>query len=189
MRGSAEPSAPLLLDLSGAPLLDLLVRETRAVPDVAEYWDEQAAAFDDAPDHGLGDLVTRSALASLLALLMPAAPARIADVGCGTGSLAVLLAEAGYQVSGLDLAPGDGRPGASKAAQPAVTLSPTSPRRLERHAEVDRSCPASRSRVEGPRRARRPRDGAGAHACGERRVFAIRRKTSSAEERPGKLVQ
>jgi SAM-dependent methyltransferase len=38
--------------------------------------------------------------------VLPAAPARIADVGCGTGSLAVLLGEAGYRVSGIDLAPG-----------------------------------------------------------------------------------
>jgi hypothetical protein len=44
-------------------LLDVLVRENCAVPDVAKYWDEQAAAFDDAPDHGLRDPVTRSAWA------------------------------------------------------------------------------------------------------------------------------
>jgi hypothetical protein len=30
-------------------LLDVLVRENRALPDVAKYWDEQAAAFDVRP--------------------------------------------------------------------------------------------------------------------------------------------
>jgi SAM-dependent methyltransferase len=35
---------------------------------------------------------------------MPPAPARIADLGCGTGSLAILLADAGHIVSGIDVA-------------------------------------------------------------------------------------
>nr|WP_281363387.1 class I SAM-dependent methyltransferase [Nocardioides perillae] len=33
---------------------------------------------------------------------LPAPPARVADLGCGTGTLSVLLAEAGHVVSGLD---------------------------------------------------------------------------------------
>jgi SAM-dependent methyltransferase len=95
-------------------------RENGAVSDIANYWNEQAAGFDDAPDHGLRDSATRSAWASLLIPLMPAAPARIADVGCGTGSLAVLLAEAGYRVSGLDLAPAMVKRAQAKAAQAGV---------------------------------------------------------------------
>jgi SAM-dependent methyltransferase len=73
--------------------------------EVGEYWDEQAASFDDAPDHGLRDPAIRAAWRELLLPVMPPLPARIADLGCGTGSLAVLLAGAGYRVSGLDLAP------------------------------------------------------------------------------------
>jgi len=76
------------------------------VSDVARYWDEQASSFDDAPDHGLRDAAIRSAWASLLTPLMPPAPARIADLGCGTGSLAILLAEAGHVVNGVDVAAG-----------------------------------------------------------------------------------
>jgi SAM-dependent methyltransferase len=72
--------------------------------DVVKYWNEQAATFDDEADHGLRDPTIRSAWASLLVPLMPPAPARIADLGCGTGTLAVLLAEAGYEVSGIDFA-------------------------------------------------------------------------------------
>jgi GrpB-like predicted nucleotidyltransferase (UPF0157 family)/protein-L-isoaspartate O-methyltransferase len=76
------------------------------ISEIARYWDEQAPSFDDAPDHGLRDPAVRSAWGSLLIPLLPPAPARIADIGCGTGSLSVLLAEAGYRVSGIDLAPG-----------------------------------------------------------------------------------
>lgn len=69
------------------------------------YWDSQAPNFDDEPDHGLRDPSVRSAWTSLLAGALPPAPAQVADVGCGTGSLSVLLAEHGYQVRGLDLSP------------------------------------------------------------------------------------
>jgi SAM-dependent methyltransferase len=68
------------------------------------YWNAQAASFDDSPDHGLRDPSVRSAWRSLLLGVLPAAPARIADIGCGTGSLAILLGEAGYRVSGIDVA-------------------------------------------------------------------------------------
>jgi ubiquinone/menaquinone biosynthesis C-methylase UbiE len=45
----------------------------------------------------------RGAWRSLLLANLPAVPARIADLGCGSGSLTVLLAEEGYAVDGLDL--------------------------------------------------------------------------------------
>jgi hypothetical protein len=41
-------------------------RKNGAVSDSANYWNEQAAGFDDAPDHGLRDPQTRRAWASLL---------------------------------------------------------------------------------------------------------------------------
>jgi SAM-dependent methyltransferase len=75
------------------------------VSDVAEFWDGQAATFDEAADHGLADPVVRDAWRRLLLPLMPAAQSRVADLGSGTGSLAVLLAAAGHEVVGLDLAP------------------------------------------------------------------------------------
>lgn len=95
-------------------------RENGDVYDIAKYWDAQAAGFDDAPDHGLRAPATRSAWASLLVPLMPPAPARIADLGCGTGSLAVLLAEAGYRISGLDLAPAMIKRAQAKAARAGI---------------------------------------------------------------------
>jgi len=73
--------------------------------DVVEYWDGQAAEFDDQPDHGLRDPAVRDAWAALLLPLLPPAPARIADLGCGTGTLTLLMAQGGHLVSGLDIAP------------------------------------------------------------------------------------
>lgn len=69
------------------------------------YWDGEAATFDDDPDHGLGDPATREAWRQLLAAHLPPAPADVLDLGCGTGTLTVLLAEAGHRVRGADLSP------------------------------------------------------------------------------------
>jgi SAM-dependent methyltransferase len=74
-------------------------------PGDAGYWDGQAATFDDQPDHGLLDPVAREAWRRLLLAHLPTAPAAVADLGCGTGTLAVLLAAEGYAVTGLDFAP------------------------------------------------------------------------------------
>src|SRR2546430_16388417 len=43
-------------------------------------------------------------LGAILALLPPP-PARLLDLGCGTGWTSVFFARAGYEVVGLDLAP------------------------------------------------------------------------------------
>jgi len=71
----------------------------------SEFWDDQAAEFDEAPDHGLRDAAVRDAWAAFLLPLLPPPPARVADLGCGTGTLTVLMARAGHLVSGLDFAP------------------------------------------------------------------------------------
>ncbi len=68
-------------------------------------WDVLAATFDDEPDHGLRDAVVRSAWSDLILPLVPPAPSDVADIGCGTGSLSLLLAAAGHRVRGLDLSP------------------------------------------------------------------------------------
>ncbi|MDQ6934244.1 MAG: class I SAM-dependent methyltransferase [Actinomycetota bacterium] len=41
----------------------------------------------------------------LLLGVLPRAPARVADLGCGAGTLSLLLAEWGCAVDGLDLSP------------------------------------------------------------------------------------
>ena len=64
-------------------------------------WNAAAASFDDAADHGLRDPATRRAWAELLVPVVDGSD-RIADIGCGTGSLTALLAQAGHRVHGVD---------------------------------------------------------------------------------------
>lgn len=70
-----------------------------------ELWDAEAAHFDEEADHGLTDPAVRTAWIDLLRSALPATPGRVADLGCGTGTLARLLTDEGYTVDGLDLSP------------------------------------------------------------------------------------
>ena len=65
-------------------------------------WDDLAEHFDEAADHGLRDAVTRRAWDALLTPLLPREASRIADLGCGTGSLSMLFAAHGHEVTGVD---------------------------------------------------------------------------------------
>lgn len=69
------------------------------------YWDREASTFDNEADHGLHDPVVRSAWRDLLLSALPPSPASLLDMGCGTGTLSILLAELGYKVTGLDFSP------------------------------------------------------------------------------------
>jgi SAM-dependent methyltransferase len=70
----------------------------------AEAWNAASHSFDDEPDHGLADPLTRAAWRRLLLSHLPASSADVVDLGCGTGTLSVLLTGEGYQVTGLDFA-------------------------------------------------------------------------------------
>lgn len=65
-------------------------------------WDAEAPRFDDQPDHGLRAPEVRAAWRELLLSALPPAPAHVADLGCGTGSITALLAKEGYAVEGVD---------------------------------------------------------------------------------------
>jgi SAM-dependent methyltransferase len=85
-------------------------------------WDAEAPAFDEAPDHGLLDPAVRAAWRTLLVDVLPRAPADVVDLGCGTGTLALLLAEEGYAIDALDFSPAMVRLATAKldAAPPVV---------------------------------------------------------------------
>ena len=70
-----------------------------------DLWDSEAATFDEAADHGLRDEEVRDAWRELLLPFLPPAPGRVADLGSGTGTLSLLLADAGHTVDGVDFSP------------------------------------------------------------------------------------
>ncbi len=70
-----------------------------------EAWDRAAATFDEQPDHGLHDPAVRQAWTRLLGQCLPPGRLRVLDAGCGTGSLSVVLAGLGHQVTGIDYSP------------------------------------------------------------------------------------
>lgn len=72
---------------------------------IPDYWDAAALDFDREPDHGLRKPRVRAAWSRCLADWLPAAPADVLDLGCGTGSLALLALGAGHRVVGVDLSP------------------------------------------------------------------------------------
>ncbi len=87
-------------------------------------WDAEAEAYDEPADHGLTDRSVRSAWHSLLLGVLPPTPARVADLGCGTGTLSLLLAEAGFAVDALDFSPAMVERARTKlAGVPGVTVA------------------------------------------------------------------
>jgi ubiquinone/menaquinone biosynthesis C-methylase UbiE len=84
------------------PTGDLSVTELKRT--LAEYWNERSRGFENAQ----GIRIERQHEAWLAFLREALGPPsrRILDVGTGTGFLALLAAELGHEVKGLDLSPG-----------------------------------------------------------------------------------
>lgn len=90
------------------------------------YWDAHAATFDQEADHGLTDPLVARAWTDLLVGVLPnprPVPARIADLGAGTGSLAVLLAGLGHRVWASDASAGMVRRGLEKTRRHGVEVA------------------------------------------------------------------
>ncbi len=80
-------------------------RDSKVMHLVRHHWDARAATFDDEPGHGLHSQEQREAWHAVLTRLTGGASQRVLDVGCGTGFLALMFAELGHSVTGIDLAP------------------------------------------------------------------------------------
>lgn len=90
----------------GPPRVGAWCEYRRMEEDPRSLWDAEAETFDDAADHGLRDPDVRRAWADLLLPLIDGRGLRVADLGCGTGTLSLLLAqEGGHLVTGVDFAP------------------------------------------------------------------------------------
>jgi SAM-dependent methyltransferase len=73
---------------------------------IGAWWDADAAVYDDAPGHALTDPVEAACWRRVLEATLPPAPAAVLDCGTGTGSIALLAAELGHDVTGVDLSAG-----------------------------------------------------------------------------------
>jgi SAM-dependent methyltransferase len=74
--------------------------------EIQRFWDEDAATYDNAASHHPRRPHERAAWSGTLRHLLPEPPARVLDVGAGTGFLSLLLAGQGYQVTAMDLSAG-----------------------------------------------------------------------------------
>ena len=74
--------------------------------EIRQFWDEDAAVYDNSAEHHPRRLQERAAWGGTLRRLLPDPPARVLDAGAGTGFLSLLLAGQGYEVTAMDLSPG-----------------------------------------------------------------------------------
>src|SRR5690606_19754173 len=74
--------------------------QTNARETIRTFWARDGAAYDAADGHGIGSADEQARWRALLAELPEGA--RAADVGAGTGFVAMLLAELGHEVIALD---------------------------------------------------------------------------------------
>jgi SAM-dependent methyltransferase len=73
---------------------------------IRDFWDDDAATYDDTTSHAISDPLESAAWRQALAEALPTAPARVLDAGAGTGALSLLVAELGHEVTSLDLSAG-----------------------------------------------------------------------------------
>jgi ubiquinone/menaquinone biosynthesis C-methylase UbiE len=71
---------------------------------VSHYWSGRAAEFDQGPSHGVLNEAQHQAWLALLREVAGPPPLTVLDVGCGTGFLAMRMAELGHTTVGIDLA-------------------------------------------------------------------------------------
>jgi ubiquinone/menaquinone biosynthesis C-methylase UbiE len=70
---------------------------------VSRYWGGRAAGFDLGASHGILNETQHQAWLTLLRQVTGPPPLKVLDVGCGTGFLAMRMAELGHTAVGIDL--------------------------------------------------------------------------------------
>jgi SAM-dependent methyltransferase len=72
---------------------------------VRDWWDADAATYDDSSDHGwaAASPAVRAAWNAALHRFLPGPGSRVLDVGAGTGFLSLAAARLGHRVTALDL--------------------------------------------------------------------------------------
>jgi ubiquinone/menaquinone biosynthesis C-methylase UbiE len=90
---------------SSSESVSILLNDEKRLRDTRQYWDNIAPSFDEEPDHGLRDPLVLENWTEFLRTWLPYTDATILDVGCGTGSLCVVLAGLGHGVTGIDISP------------------------------------------------------------------------------------
>ncbi|MGB9281461.1 MAG: class I SAM-dependent methyltransferase [Pseudonocardiaceae bacterium] len=78
---------------------------TDALARIGAFWDADAATYDQAAGHHPQTAIEWAAWRAALLRLLPPPPARILDVGAGTGFLSLAAAQLGYAVTAVDLSP------------------------------------------------------------------------------------
>ncbi|HET7235157.1 MAG TPA: class I SAM-dependent methyltransferase [Actinomycetota bacterium] len=73
---------------------------------IRDFWDADSHTYDEAVSHAISDPLEAAAWRQALREALPEPPARVIDVGAGTGALSLLAAELGHEVTALDLSAG-----------------------------------------------------------------------------------
>src|SRR5947209_7072741 len=70
-----------------------------------EWWDADAEVYDRTASHSASDPVEAAAWRAALLRCLPPPPATVLDVGAGTGTMSVMAAQLGFEVTAIDLSP------------------------------------------------------------------------------------
>jgi SAM-dependent methyltransferase len=89
---------------------------------IRDFWDKDAETYDRSPSHAASDPVEAAAWRAAIRRALPDPPARVLDVGAGTGAMALLAAELGYRVTALDVSEGMLAQARSKAEERGLDI-------------------------------------------------------------------